>query len=111
MIHELVEAAVRGERPTLEQARTDPATAEPGRSVGLLDETLDLLARARRGLGAVDGPRERVVRIASKSKPGEFNEVTVLDGVARCSCTGFQYRGNCSHAQQVAAQVAAGTLA
>ena len=54
--------------------RTDPATVEPGRSVGLLDETLDLLAR--RGLGAVDGPRERVVRIASKSKPGEFNEVT-----------------------------------
>jgi hypothetical protein len=50
-------------------------------------------------------------RIASKSKPGEFNEVTVLDGVARCSCTGFQFRGNCSHAQQVAAQVAAGTLA
>jgi hypothetical protein len=29
------------------------------------------------------------VRVASKSKPGEFNEVTVLDGVARCSCTGF----------------------
>jgi hypothetical protein len=56
------------------------ATVEPGRSVGLLDETLDLLARARRGLGAVDGPRERVVRIASK--PGEFNEVTALDGVA-----------------------------
>jgi hypothetical protein len=76
-----------------------------------LDETLDLLARARRGLGAVDGPRERVVRIASKSKPGDFNEVTVLRGVARCSCTGFQYRGNCSHAQQVAAQVAAGTQA
>ena len=56
--------------------RTDPATVEPGRSFGLLDETLDLLARARRGLGAIDGPRERVVRIASKSKPGEFNEVT-----------------------------------
>jgi hypothetical protein len=45
------------------------------------------------------------------TKPGEFNEVTVLDGVARCTCTGFQYRGNCSHAQQLAAQVAAGTLA
>ena len=101
---------MRGERPVF-RVQTDPATAEPGRSVGLLDETLDLLARARRGLGAVDGPRERVVRIASKSKPGEFNEVTVLDGVAHCSCTGFQYRGNCSHAQKVAAEVAAGTLA
>ena len=111
MIQEFVEAAARGERPTLGQVRTDPAAAGTERSVGLLDETLDLLARARRGLGAVDGPRERIVRIASKSKPGEFNEVTVLDGVARCSCTGFQYRGNCSHAQQVAAQVAAGTLA
>jgi SWI/SNF-related matrix-associated actin-dependent regulator 1 of chromatin subfamily A len=111
MIQEFVEAAARGERPTLGHVRTDPAALEPARSVGLLDETLDLLARARRGLGAVDGPRERVVRIGSKSKPGEFNEVTVLDGVARCSCTGFLYRGNCSHAQQVAAQVAAGTLA
>ena len=104
-----MEAAARGERPTLDSDRS--CHCEPGRSVGLLDETLDLLARARRGLGAVDGPRERVVRIASKSKPGEFNEVTVLDGVARCNCTGFEYRGNCSHAQQVAAQVAAGTLA
>jgi hypothetical protein len=110
MIHEFVEAAARGVRPTLEHARTDPATAEPGRSVGLLDETLDLLARARRGLGAVDAPRERVVRIASKKKPGQFNEVTVLAGVARCNCIGFEYRGNCSHAQQLAAQVAAGTL-
>jgi hypothetical protein len=43
-----------------------------------------------------------------QEQPGECNEVTVLDGVARPSCTGFQYRGNCSHAQQVAAQVAAG---
>jgi SWIM zinc finger len=107
MIHEFVEATARGERPTLGQVRTDPAAAGTERSVGLLDETLHLMAR---GLGAVDGPRERVVRIASKSKPGEFNEVTVLDDVARCSCTGFQYRGNCSHAQKVAAQVAAGSL-
>jgi SWI/SNF-related matrix-associated actin-dependent regulator 1 of chromatin subfamily A len=111
MIHEFVAAAVRGERPDVGRVRTDPATAGTGRSIGLLDETLDLLARARRGLGAADGARECVVRIASKSKPGEFNEVAVLDGVARCSCTGFQYRGNCSHAQQVAAQYAADKFA
>jgi hypothetical protein len=78
--------------------------------VGLLDETLDLLARARRGLGAVDAPREQIIRVPSKSKPGEFNEVTVLDGVARCACAGFQYRGNCSHAQRVALDLAAGKL-
>ena len=111
LIHTLVDAAVRGDRPAVDRADRDPAIAHTTRSVGLLDQTLDLLARARRGLGAVDGPRERVVRVASKSKPGEFNEVTVLDGVARCTCTGFQYRGNCSHAQQVAAQVAGDTLA
>src|SRR5215467_2279016 len=41
MIHEFVEAAVRGERPTLGQVRTDPPAAGTERSVGLLDETLD----------------------------------------------------------------------
>jgi SWI/SNF-related matrix-associated actin-dependent regulator 1 of chromatin subfamily A len=110
LVHAFVDAAVRGERPSLSIVRTEPASADSSRSVGLLDETLDLLARARRGLGAVDEPRERIVRVASKSKPGEFNEVTVLDGVARCACTGFQYRGNCSHAQRVAADLAAGKV-
>ncbi len=96
--------------PRFGGVRTDAASAGSGRSVGLLDETLDLPRPRRRGLGAVDGPRERVVRV-SKSKSGEFNEVTAVDGVARCNCTGFEYRGNCSDAQHVAAQVAAGTLA
>jgi SWI/SNF-related matrix-associated actin-dependent regulator of chromatin subfamily A-like protein 1 len=107
LVHAMVEAAVTGERPRLEGVRTSPAAAHTGRSVGLVEETLDLLARARRGLGAIEGPQERVIRIASKSKPGEFNEVTIIDGVARCSCTGFAYRGNCSHAQRVAADLAA----
>jgi hypothetical protein len=49
-------------------------------------------SREWRGLGAVDVPREQVIRVQSKSKPGEFNEVTVLDGVARWNCAGFQYR-------------------
>jgi Helicase conserved C-terminal domain len=110
LIHAFVESAVRGERPRLGRVQSDPAVADTGRSVGLLDETLDLLARARRGLGAIDAPRERIVRIPSKSKPGEFNEVIVLEGVARCGCAGFQYRGNCSHAQRVAVDLAAGAL-
>jgi SWI/SNF-related matrix-associated actin-dependent regulator 1 of chromatin subfamily A len=110
LVQSLVDAAIRGERPSRIGARTEPATSDTGRSVGLLDETLDLLARARRGLGAVDAPREQIIRVPSKSKPGEFNEVTVLDGVARCACAGFQYRGNCSHAQRVALDLAAGKL-
>jgi hypothetical protein len=51
------------------------------------------------------GPEERVVEVPSKSRPGEVNRVTVVAGVARCGCTGFEYRGNCSHAKQVARQL------
>src|SRR5581483_9102058 len=105
LVEQVVEAAARGERPPL--ALRDPARPSTTRSVGLLEETLDLLARARRGLAAVE-PAERDFRIPSKSRPGEFNLVTVANGVARCTCTGFEYRGTCSHAREVAARLARG---
>jgi SWI/SNF-related matrix-associated actin-dependent regulator of chromatin subfamily A-like protein 1 len=103
LVEEVVEAAARGERASL--ARSEPARPPIERSVGLLDDTLDLLARARRGLGAT-GPTEREFHIPSKSRPGEVNVVTVAVGVARCTCTGFAYRGTCSHAKSVAKQLA-----
>ncbi len=84
--------------------RHDPARPSAERSVGLLDETLDLLARARRGLSA-QGPAEQTFTFPSKSRPGDINSVTVSNGVARCTCTGFEYRGNCSHAKSVVAQM------
>ena len=103
LVEEVVEAAARGERPSL--ALSEPARPSSMRSIGLLEDTLDLLARSRRGLGAV-GPTEQEFRIPSKSRPGEVNVVTVAAGVACCTCTGFGYRGTCSHAKSVAAKLA-----
>jgi SWI/SNF-related matrix-associated actin-dependent regulator of chromatin subfamily A-like protein 1 len=105
LLSEVIEAAVHGERAELGGTRTEPVQASTARSVGLLEETLDLLARARRGLGSVEGDKQQVFQLASKSRPGAFNTVTVTDGVARCTCEGFQYRGNCSHVRQIAARL------
>ena len=109
LVEQVVEAAVRGERPQEPGVRGDPAQGATERSVGLLEETIDLLARMRRGLGSVDGSDERVFQVPSKSNPSSFNTVTVVQGVARCSCEGFAYRGNCSHAQQIASRLARAT--
>jgi SWI/SNF-related matrix-associated actin-dependent regulator of chromatin subfamily A-like protein 1 len=103
LVEEVVQAAVRGERPTL--ALRDPARPSAERSVGLLEDTLDLLARSRRGLSAL-GPAEQVFEVPSKSRPGEINTVTVVQGSAICTCTGFEYRGNCSHIKGVVARLA-----
>jgi hypothetical protein len=112
LVQQVVDAAVRGERParTLgmtgarEGVKSDPARPAPGRSVGLLEETLDLLARARRGLAA-QGPTTEEHRVPSKSKPDEYYTVTVASGVVRCDCPGFSYRGNCSHTREIAARI------
>jgi hypothetical protein len=93
------------ERITRSIARAADSRIGPSASVGLLDDTLDLLARSRRGLSAV-GPAEQVFEVASKSRPGEVNTVTVVQGAASCTCTGFEYRGNCSHVKGVVARLA-----
>jgi hypothetical protein len=82
-----------------------PAQIAPQRSVGVLDDTLDLLARARRGLSSIESDDEQQYQIPSKSKPGDFNTVTISRGVARCTCSGFEYRGDCSHARQAVAKL------
>jgi len=104
LLQDVVEAIARGERPAV--TPSEPARPSTGRSVGLLEDTLDLLARARRGLSAVESDRE--FRVPSKSQPGAFYLVMVSDGVARCDCPGFAYRGNCSHAKGIVAQLARG---
>jgi superfamily II DNA/RNA helicase len=105
LLHQVVEAALRGERPGEPGVASSPARASSERSVGLLDDTLDLLARARRGLASVESDEEQVHQVPSKSKPGEFNTVTVARGIARCTCSGFQYRGDCSHTRQIVAKL------
>jgi hypothetical protein len=105
LLHEVDHAALRGERPT--GAPRDAAQVAPARSVGRLEETLDLLARARRGLAAATEAQQEF-RIASKSRPGEYPTLTVTGGIARCDCEGFTYRGNYSHAKEVTRKLATG---
>lgn len=108
VLEDVLHALADGRRPRLTATEPDLTVSE--RSVGLLEQTLDLLARARRGLGAVTSA-EQVVRVPSSSRRGQFHTVTVANGIARCSCEGFTYRGNCSHARGVAARLSAGHTA
>jgi SWI/SNF-related matrix-associated actin-dependent regulator 1 of chromatin subfamily A len=109
IVNAVVEAAVSGERPDwgrlgVQQAERVAAAADGG-SMGLLGDVLDLLARAGRGLGAISA--EQVIEVPSRSRPGEVNIVRISAGVATCSCKGFSYRGDCSHAREAARQAAA----
>lgn len=102
-VQQVVEAAAWGDRPF--RAPRDPAPSASEQSVGLLEDTLALFARARRGLGAVEAA-DQAFRVPSHSRPDQVYTVRVAGGVARCDCTGFQYRGNCSHAREIARKVA-----
>jgi SNF2 family DNA or RNA helicase len=97
LVQLVVDAAVRGDRPAF--VGSEPATVPAGRSVGLLEEALDLLARARRGLGSI-AHEQQEIRVPSKSKPGSFHTLRISGGVATCECRGFEYRGNCSHVRE-----------
>ncbi|HLH71926.1 MAG TPA: DEAD/DEAH box helicase, partial [Chloroflexota bacterium] len=103
LVQQVVEAAVRGEHPSF--VSRDPAKSAPERSVGLLEETLTLLSRARHSFGLMEAA-EQEFRIPSHSRPGKFHTVRLSGGVARCDCEGFLYRGNCSHVRAITQKVA-----
>jgi SWI/SNF-related matrix-associated actin-dependent regulator 1 of chromatin subfamily A len=101
LLEQAIEAALHGHTPV----RAPAPRREPGEaSVGLLGDVLDLLARAGRGLGALE-PEERVITVASNSDPSRTYEVRLSGGVATCTCPGFDYRGNCSHSRAVVAEL------
>jgi SWI/SNF-related matrix-associated actin-dependent regulator 1 of chromatin subfamily A len=67
------------------------------------------LARALEALVKVlSGPSARRFRIASTSHKGVDYEIVVVDADVTCSCPGFEYRGQCRHARDVKAALAAG---
>jgi Helicase conserved C-terminal domain/SWIM zinc finger len=70
---------------------------------------LQALARALEGLVKVlSGPSARRFRISSGSHQGVEYEIVAVDADVTCSCPGFEYRGQCRHARDVKAALAAG---
>ena len=72
-------------------------------TVGLLEETLSLLESFASDQATNAQQGVVVLKFPSSSSPGTSYTVEIVNGVARCDCTGFTYRGNCSHARKALA--------
>jgi len=70
-----------------------------------LRHALEALARA------LTGPPADRYRFASASRPGVEYELSVDGADVTCSCAGFEYRGQCRHARDLKAALAAGRAA
>ena len=97
----------------LRQASEDLRVTEPsgtGPAVPLRrPEEIEALRRALEVLSRVlSGPSVTRYRIASTSQPGVEYVITAGDADVDCSCPGFEYRGQCRHARDVKAALAAG---
>jgi SWI/SNF-related matrix-associated actin-dependent regulator 1 of chromatin subfamily A len=85
--------------------RGDAARPAPVRS----EREIQALTRALEGLVKVlSGPSARRFRISSSSHTGVEYEIVAIDADVTCSCPGFEYRGQCRHARDVKAALAAG---
>ena len=84
--------------------------AHPGFGEGGRGEPERLaLVRALEGLVKVlSGPSARRFRVASTSGKNVEYEIVAVDADVTCSCPGFEYRGQCRHARDVKAALAAG---
>jgi SWI/SNF-related matrix-associated actin-dependent regulator 1 of chromatin subfamily A len=84
--------------------------ADPQRPPAIRGEReVQALARALEALVKVlSGPSTRRFRTSSASHTGVDYEIAVVDADVTCSCPGFEYRGQCRHARDVKAALAAG---
>jgi SWI/SNF-related matrix-associated actin-dependent regulator 1 of chromatin subfamily A len=84
--------------------------ADPHRPAAIRGEReVQALARALEALVKVlSGPSARRFRISSASHKSVDYEIVVVDADVTCSCPGFEYRGQCRHARDVKAALAAG---
>jgi SWI/SNF-related matrix-associated actin-dependent regulator 1 of chromatin subfamily A len=72
-------------------------------------EEMEVLRRALETLAkALSGPSVERYRYASASHAGVEYEITVDGADVACTCAGFEYRGQCRHARDVKAAIAAG---
>ena len=95
----------------IQQARLD-APANPGAEADRPDRTpleKDAFRRALQALaGALARPSVERYRFASTSHPDVEYEVTIDGADVTCTCPGFEYRGQCRHARDIKAALAAG---
>jgi hypothetical protein len=83
------------------------ATSRPETIRG--EREIQALVRALEGLVKVlSGHSARRFRISSTSHEGVEYEIVAVDADVTCSCPGFEYRGQCRHARDVKAALAAG---
>jgi hypothetical protein len=103
LITQLLHQASHEFRASHPMAAGTPAPVRSTREV-------EALARALEGLVKVlSGPTVRRFRIRSTSGSGVEHEIVAMDGDVTCSCPGFGYRGQCRHAREIKAALAAGS--
>jgi SWI/SNF-related matrix-associated actin-dependent regulator of chromatin subfamily A-like protein 1 len=84
------------------RSRADAAPVRTREETDALRRALETLAKA------LSGPPVERYKYASASHPGVEYEITVDGADVACSCPGFEYRGQCRHARDVKAAIAAG---
>ena len=100
----LIERLLRQARLDLD-GRRDHDGASPVRT----PEERDAFRRAIETLAkALSGPSVERYRYASASHSGVEYEITIDGADVACTCPGFEYRGQCRHARDVKAAIAAG---
>jgi hypothetical protein len=102
LIARLLRQASEEYRATHQNASQRPAAARSEREIQALTRALEGLVKV------LSGPSSRRFRIASTSHQGVEYEIVVVDADVTCSCPGFEYRGQCRHARDVKAALAAG---
>ena len=101
-IARLLRQASEEYRATHQNATERPGAARSEREIQALTRALEGLVKV------LSGPSSRRFRIASTSHQGVEYEIVVVDADVTCSCPGFEYRGQCRHARDVTAALAAG---
>jgi SNF2 family DNA or RNA helicase len=101
-IARLLRQASEEYRATHQNAAERPGAARSEREIQALTRALEGLVKV------LSGPSSKRFRIASTSHPGVEYEIVVVDADVTCSCPGFEYRGQCRHARDVTAALAAG---
>jgi hypothetical protein len=99
-------------RTWLQEASNQYREEHPEEELSILqsDRLPNLSDKALQALVSVlQGPQSKRYRVESNSKKGEHYEVDVDGQDIQCSCTGFEYRGTCSHVRSFKTALVAGS--